>query len=227
MNKYFSDLLIKKVRLRISSIKQKLEIMKKSIIILLAAMLITPIATFAQLKIKPSFGINFANIKDSEGNFAIDGQTGFSVGGTVQIGRKFVVEPGVFWQKDKYEIKDIAGTAGEVIKGDYSSIKIPLYLGFYIIGDSKSTLGIKVFGGPSAKFNLGAGSDELGGIGEIGTDDIQNAIWGVKAGAGVDFLFLFADLGYNWGLNDVFKGDMLGDLNSQTNHFEITIGLKF
>jgi len=201
--------------------------MKKTLVIILAALLIAPFATFAQIKIKPAFGINFANIKNSDNKFAIDGQTGFSVGGTVQIGKKFVVEPGVFWQKDKYEIKDIDDMPGEIIKGDYSSIKIPLYLGFYIIGDSKSTLGIKIFGGPSAKFNIGAGSDEIEGIKEIGKDDIQNAIWGVKAGAGVDFMFLFADLGYNWGLNDVFKGDRIGDINSQTNHFELTVGLKF
>jgi len=201
--------------------------MKKTLVIILAALLVAPVATFAQLKIKPAFGINFAHIKNSDNRFAIDGQTGFSVGGTVQIGRKFVVEPGVFWQKDNYEIKDIEDMPGEIIKGDYSSIKIPLHLGFYIIGDSKSTLGIKVFGGPSAKFNIGAGSDDIGGIKEIGKDDIQNAIWGVKAGAGVDFMFLFADLGYNWGLNDVFKGDRLGDINSQTNHFELTVGLKF
>jgi hypothetical protein len=201
--------------------------MKKTIIIILAALLIAPVATFAQIKIKPAFGINFSNIKNDDNKFAIDGQTGFSVGGTVQIGRKFVVEPGVFWQKDKYEIKDVDALPGEVIKGDYSSIKIPLYLGFYIIGDSKSTLGIKVFGGPSAKFNIGAGSDEIAGIKDIGKDDINNAIWGVKAGAGVDFMFLFADLGYNWGLNDVFKGDWFNDVKSQTNHFELTIGLKF
>jgi len=201
--------------------------MKKTLLIVLIGMLVIPFSTMAQLKIKPSFGINFANIKNSDNKFAIDGQTGFSVGGTVQIGRKFVVEPGVFWQKDKYEIKDINDVPGAVIKGDYSSIKIPLYLGFYLIGDSKSTLGIKIFGGPSAKFNLGAGSDEIGGITEIGKDDIQNAIWGVKAGAGVDFMFLFADLGYNWGLNDVFNGDRFNDVNSQTNHFELTVGLKF
>ncbi len=202
--------------------------MKKTLFIILIGLMAVPFATFAQLKIKPSFGINFANIKNSDNKFAIDGKTGFSIGGTVQFGEKFVVEPGIFWQKDNYEGEYSAvGITKEVINGDYSSLKIPLYLGYYIIGDSKSTIGIKVFGGPSAKFNLGAGSDEVEGIGEIGKDDIENIIWGVKAGAGVDFMSFFADLGYNWGLNDVFNSDRLSDINSQTNHFEITIGLKF
>jgi len=201
--------------------------MKKTLLIIMIGIIAVPFATLAQLKIKPAFGINFAHIKDSEGNFAIDGQTGFQAGGSIQFGKKFVVEPGVFWQKDKYEIKSVDDAFSGVISGHYSSLKIPLYLGFYIIGDAKSTLGIRVFGGPSAKFNIGAGSDEIGGITEIGKDDIKNAIWGVKAGAGVEFMFLFAELGYNWGLSDVFSGDRFGDVDSQTNHFELTFGLKF
>jgi len=172
--------------------------MKKAVLIILVAVLVIPVATMAQLKIKPSFGINFANVKNGSGKVAIDGQTGFQVGGTVQFGRKFVVEPGVFWQKDKYEVKSADDAFKGVVSGHYNSLKIPLYLGYYVIGDAKSTLGIRVFGGPSAKFNMGAGSDEIEGIGEIVKDDIKNAMWGVKAGAGVEFMFMFAELGYNW-----------------------------
>lgn len=198
--------------------------MKKTLFIFLMAIIAIPFSTQAQFKFKPSFGINFAHFKKGNSVLALDGQTGFSAGISLAIGKKFIVEPGVFWEKDNYEVKSAEDAFEGVVKGDYNSLKIPLYLGYYIIGDSKSTFGLRILAGPSAKFTLGASSDEIGGIGDIGKDDIKNAIWGVKAGAGVDFLFLFAELGYNWGLSDVFKNY---DSNSQTNHFELTFGLKF
>ena len=193
--------------------------MKKTLLVVLIGLWFVPFVSFAQLKIKPAFGINFANIKDSEGNFALDGKTGYQVGGTVQLGSKFVFEPGIFWQRDNYEVKDALSTGKDIIKGDYSSLKIPVYLGYYIVGDAKSTLGIKLFGGPSAKFVI---SEDNNGLPDQ-FSDLNDAIWGVKAGAGVDFLSVFVELGYNWGLNEVFKDVE----DSQTNHFEITFGLMF
>jgi len=198
--------------------------MKKTLFIFLLSVIAIPFATQAQIKFKPAFGINFAHIKNSEGHLAIDGQTGFSVGLSLAIGKKLYVEPGVFWEKDNYEVKSAEDAFKGVIQGNYNGLKIPLNVGFYLLGDSKAKLGVRVFGGASGKFTLGASSDEIEGIGDIGKDDIKNSIWGVKAGAGVDFLFLFAELGYNWGFGDVFKNY---EGNSQTNHFELTFGLKF
>ncbi len=191
--------------------------MKKTLLVILIGLLVVPFASFAQLKIKPAFGINFSSVNTDE--FKMEGKTGYQIGGTVQLGNKFVFEPGIFWQRDNYEVTDAISTGQDVIKGNYSSLKIPVYLGYYIIGDAKSTLGIKLFAGPSAKFVITENDNGL----PTEFSDLNDAIWGVKAGAGVDFLFLFADLGYNWGLNEVFKDVE----NSQTNHFEITFGLKF
>ncbi len=191
--------------------------MKKTLLVILIGLLVVPFTSFAQLKIKPAFGINFSSVNTDE--FKMEGKTGYQIGGTVQLGNKFVFEPGIFWQRDNYEVTDAISTGQDVIKGNYSSLKIPVYLGYYIIGDAKSTLGIKLFAGPSAKFVITENDNGL----PTEFSDLNDAIWGVKAGAGVDFLFLFADLGYNWGLNEVFKDVE----NSQTNHFEITFGLKF
>ena len=198
-------------------VKLNLNKMKKIIFSLTIALLAIASVANAQLTIKPAFGINFASINTDE--YKMDGKTGYMLGGTVAIGSKFIFEPGIFWQKDNYEVNDAWDTGKDVISGDYSAIKIPVYLGYYIIGDAKSTLGVRLFGGPSAKFII---SENDNGIPDE-FSDVNNAIWGVKAGAGVEFLFLFAELGYNWGLNEVFK-----DIeNSQTNHFELTFGLKF
>ncbi|NPA36598.1 MAG: PorT family protein [Chlorobi bacterium] len=193
--------------------------MKKTLLILMVTLLLVPFASMAQIKIKPAFGINFASLNTDE--YKMEGKTGYQIGGSIAFGTKFIVEPGIFWQKDNYEGEYTALSIGQevVFDGDYSSLKIPLYFGYYLIGDSKSTLGIRVFGGPSAKFVI---SDDNNGLPDE-FSDINDAIWGIKLGAGVDFSFMFAELGYNWGLNEVFDGVD----NSQTNHFELTFGMKF
>lgn len=190
--------------------------MKKTIFSIAIGLLAFTYMANAQITIKPAFGINFASINTDK--VKMEGKTGYMIGGTVAFGSKFVVEPGIFWQRENFEATNAWDTGADVIKGNYNNLKIPVYLGYYIIGDAKSTLGIRVFGGPSAKFVLSADFDDA----DV-KDKLNSAIWGVKAGAGVEFSLFFAELGYNWGLNEVFK-----DIeNSQTNHFELTFGLKF
>ncbi len=193
--------------------------MKKIIFSITVGLLAFAFMASAQLVIKPTVGINFANIKNSSNKYALDGKTGFQIGGSVALGSKIVFEPGLFWQKDNYKVGVDLTTGKDIISGDYSAVKIPVYLGYYIIGDAKSALGIRLFGGPSAKFVI---SENDNGIPKD-LSDINNAIWGVKVGAGAEVSMFFAELGYNWGLNEAFKGID----NSQTNHFELTFGLKF
>ncbi len=190
--------------------------MKKIIFSVTIALIAFTSMVNAQLTIKPAFGINFSSINTD--TYKMEGKTGYMIGGTVAIGSKFVFEPGIFWQKDNYEVTGTIGDATDVFKGDYSAVKIPVYLGYYIIGDAKSTLGVRLFGGPSAKFVI---SENDNGIPDK-FDDINSAIWGVKVGAGAEVSMFFAELGYNWGLNEVFSEID----NSQTNHFDL-VSLNF
>jgi hypothetical protein len=75
-----------------------------------------------------------------------------------------------------------------------------------------------VFAGPSAKFVISAVQE-----GGITKDDFNNLLWGINAGAGLDFWILFADLGYEWGLKDVFKN---ATQSTKNNHFTLNLGVR-
>ena len=78
--------------------------MKKIIFSITIGLLAFTFMANAQLTIKPAFGINFASLDTKE--YKMEGKTGYMIGGTVAIGSKFIFEPGIFWQKDNYEVED-------------------------------------------------------------------------------------------------------------------------
>ncbi len=171
----------------------------------------------AQVEIKPAFGVNFSNLKDDSG-YGLKGKTGYQIGGTVAFGKKFYVEPGIFWQKDNYDINDPGDVVDDIKNGGYSTINIPLNVGYSLLGSEETTFGLRVFAGPSAKFVISV--VEEGGVTK---DDFNNLLWGLNAGAGLDFWILFADLGYEWGLNEVIKSV---DNTTKNDHFYINFGVR-
>ena len=64
-------------------------------------------------------------------------------------------------------------------------------------------------------------------------DSFKDANWGLQFGAGVDFLFLTADLRYELGLNDMFDDDALATGTQdpfvgkfRNNVFMLSVGFK-
>jgi hypothetical protein len=59
-------------------------------------------------------------------------------------------------------------------------------------------------------------------------DDFSNVNWGLQFGAGVDFLFLTADVRYELGLNNIYKTPegATVDPTIKNNVFFISLGWK-
>ena len=51
----------------------------------------------------------------------------------------------------------------------------------------------------------------------------NSAIWAADIGAGLDVLFLFLDVGYEFGLSNVFTDD---SVNSKNNVFYVNLGFR-
>ena len=49
------------------------------------------------------------------------------------------------------------------------------------------------------------GADQLGRFEPVMEDDFSNINWALQFGAGIDFLFLTADIRYELGLNNIYK----------------------
>lgn len=174
--------------------------------------------SWAQLEIKPAIGWNISRMSNDPEFAEASGRVGYQFGGSVLIGDKFYVEPGVFWSRisSKLVVKGTSSVNQE-FKPDIHGLRIPVMVGYHLLGSRKSMADIRIFAGPSASMVLDVKGDNLD------KDDFENITWGGNVGAGVDLLFLFADMGYEFGLSQVYKND---DEKAKNHHFWMNVGIR-
>lgn len=170
----------------------------------------------AQTQVKPGIGVNFLGISGSSVDDA-KGQVGWQVGGSIAFGEKFYFEPGVFYQTESAEFSSANDPQLSDLK--LNGFRIPVAVGFDLLGNADSTVGLRVFGGGSGFF-LASVSDGLD------KDDYSSPQWGVFAGAGVDLTIIYLDLSYQWSVTDIQKDISNIDLGKTKGIF-LTAGLRF
>lgn len=168
--------------------------MKK--IIITSFLLLTIIYAEAQVELKPAIGFNITNVTKDPVSGQSNGQAGFQVGASVLIGTKFYVDPGVFYVKKSTEFVS-EGTDFEDFKLDMAGIRIPVAIGYNLLGNEDSFANLRVFGGGSGFFVTSVDG------GDADKDDVNTTSWGVFAGAGLDVWILFLDVKYEWSLTNI------------------------
>lgn len=191
--------------------------MKKLSLIVVAVFLV--ITTFGQATIKPSVGISY---NDFSGTTVDDakGKIGMQLGGSVAFGKKFYIEPGVFYATKSTEFTSPSEASTNInedalIKG----IRVPVAVGFGLLGNEKSLASLRVFGGGSGFFVTGVGDN-------MNKDNVTSPTWGVFAGAGVDFWIMFAEASYEWSLSNVTTDVANIDFGKSRTLF-FTVGFRF
>lgn len=161
------------------------------------------VLVFGQLEVKPTVGLNFSRLSSDPESFSQSARAGFQLGGSLQFGKKLYVEPGIFWVNSGSELVH-ANDTDLSYNLDVSAIRIPVFVGYQIIGgDKENIFGLRVFGGPTGSWVTKVSADET----KLNKEDFSSFLWGVDVGAGVDVWLLFLDIGYEWGLNQVFDED--------------------
>ena len=174
---------------------------------------------FSQVAFKPSLGISFNDFSsNSSGEFK--GKVGVQLGGSVAIGKKFYVEPGIFYATKSSEFsylnsQNTSIAVDAVIKG----IRVPLALGVDVIGNTKSLVNIRIFGGGSGFFMTGVSDDLV-------KDNFSSPTWGTFAGVGTDILMFFADISYEWSLTNATK-DISNIEFGKSRTLFVTVGFRF
>lgn len=155
----------------------------------------------SQIVLKPGIGFNFTSLSNDPLTYESTGRIGWQLGGTIAFGDEFYFEPGIFWVKNNWELQN-PQVAGNKFKNDISSLRIPVFVGWNVIGDATDDKNFHVFGGPAAqiitKVNPGTGFVE---------DDFNKFIWGMNLGAGLAIGKIFIDGGYEWGFINIYKND--------------------
>src|SRR5664279_2053035 len=171
--------------------------MKKKILLTVLCYLVVVVAYSQEIVIKPTVGLDFTNLSKDPSTGTYKSQAGFQVGGSVSFGKKFYVEPGVFYAEKSADYVYVNSGTNSTTRYSLSGIRIPLAVGYSIIGGGniKDPFGLRVFGGGSAFI--------LTSVSQGNKSDYNSTNWGVFAGLGLDVAFLFLDLKYEWSLTNV------------------------
>ncbi|MCC6410232.1 MAG: PorT family protein [Saprospiraceae bacterium] len=168
----------------------------------------------AQVTLRPQIGINASSLSTDLDSLTYNSNVGFQLGGDLVFGNKFYVQPGVMFE---YLSNPIDPRTGEEQDFKRSYLRIPVMVGYNFAGAEKS-FGFRVFTGPNASFNLSSKTDNQ----DI-EEYVKSTIWGWNAGLGLDISILFVDLGYQFGLSEVFENF---DEGARNNLFYANAGVR-
>jgi hypothetical protein len=187
--------------------------MKRYVSLLLA--LGIAFASFSQTTIKPAVGLNFTDFsKDGGPGGKAQARVGWQLGGSVAFGTKFYWEPGLFYVGKSTEFSDPTSTT---INTNINGIRAILGAGYQVLGNQKSTVVLRIFGGISGFF--------ITSTDNIDKDAINTSNFGLYAGAGLDFWKLFIDLSYEWSLTNIQKDISAIDIGKMRTLF-INAGIR-
>lgn len=152
--------------------------------------------SFAQLELKPAAGVNFSNFSKDPESGESSADVGWQIGGTISTGQKLYFEGGLFWVNKSTEFKE--NSTDNTFSTEFSGLRVPVMVGYHLLGEEGSIFGLRGFGGASA-FILTSQKNPF----DIPKDDFTSLSWGVFLGAGVDISMFFVDVKYEWSLSDV------------------------
>lgn len=191
----------------------------------LALFLLSAEIMFGQFSFGLKLGANFAKLTSSLDSIVPSTKAGLQIGGFVRIGKKFYVQPEVYYS-----------LAGGTLSGDSSdwkqaitigSVDVPVLVGFKIL--NAKVVNLRILAGPMVSFVTNTKIKNVSDIaGPIEAADLKNVNWAIQAGGGIDVLFMTLDLRYQWGLNNVINtiSNTTADVNSKQNTWVISLGFK-
>ena len=194
----------------------KLNIMKKLATLLVLCLMLQ--AVDAQFSLKPTVGVNVSSATKDPNSGKAKGKVGYQFGASAVWGRKFYIEPAVYFQQINVEY---TSSTDEELNFDKKTkgIRVPIQAGFNVLGSRASDVNIHIFGGASGYFVTG-----VDGVPEDDID-IESPQWGVLAGAGVDLWLFFLDIKYEWSLTDITSVTQF-DIG-KTHAFYVNAGVRF
>jgi hypothetical protein len=198
--------------------------MKNTIAVFVCIILISG-SIFGQFSIRPYIGINSAKITEDFEDINWQSQLGYQGGIDLQIGDKFYLQPGLQWELIRTNFDPQNPIPGLDTKFKASHIRIPLMLGVKALSSSSNLFNFRIYTGPDVAFTVSHSDHSFLGV-EINDDTYNKLHWSWNGGVGVDFLFLFVDVGYKFGVSEYFNQDNVNN-PARTNVFFANVGMKF
>ena len=187
--------------------------------IMFCFLMVFTVSAMAQFSIRPQIGYNASNLTQSFKDISFTNDNGFQFGVDMQIGSKLYFQPGIMWESANNELKDVVDGNNNSFR--VNRVRVPVMLGYKFFGpDTEGIVDFRIFTGPNASFIV---NKDLKQSALINDNDFKNAIYGWNFGAGIDIAIVFVDLGYSFGLSEVFENVDSGPRN---NLFYVNGGIR-
>lgn len=190
----------------------------KKVILIVTMVSVSVVSAFSQFQTRLSLGMSATDFS-KEASGTTKAKAGVQLGGTFAYGDKFYVEPGLFYTVKSTEFTYSTDDKTKELNQDMivKGLRIPISVGYYLIGNSESFIGLRAYGGASGFIALNTGSG-------IDKKDLNNPGWATHLGASLDIWKLFVDAQYEWSLNDFMKEKSL-DLGQHRSLY-VNAGVK-
>ena len=190
--------------------------MMKQFTVFLGIFFMSITGLYAQVEIKALVGTNFATLSKPAEGTNVSARAGYQFGAGLLIGDKFYVEPGIQIVKTSKTLT--SETETDEITFSQNFVKIPVYAGYHLLGHESGPVALRIFAGPAAMISgkITKGDDQ------INKDDIKDAHWMLDAGVGVDILFLFVEVNYEYAFSKYWTEQLL---DSSHRGFLINAGI--
>lgn len=181
-------------------------------------LLLQPLSSFSQAELRIGAGFNASSFPSDLEGYSLSSAMGYQFGAELQFGDRLFFQTGLHFENMKTNI-DAQPSGISAENFEVNRLRIPVYLGFRFT-TNESWLNGRLFTGPNASLVVNRTLDEAF---DLDDDDLSSVLFGYNVGAGVDIAFLFVDVGYMFGLNDVLD---LGNSSSSNNLFFVNGGLR-
>jgi hypothetical protein len=200
-------------------------IMKKLVFLIVSLFSFSFLHAQLPISFGPKVGFTTSKLSTDKDEIKESFKANFQGGAFLRLGRKTYLQPEVnFISKGGLFSKNEFMGAREI---GLSTIEIPVLLGVRLL-DLKLA-NIRVMAGPSMAFVIDKNirmQDDLTSL-QLTRDEIldklEDVIWGVQAGAGIDLLMFTLDVRYEWGLNNVINHQ---NLELKNSIFNVSLGWK-
>jgi hypothetical protein len=183
-------------------------------------------AVYAQLAVRPYFGVNSTTLTKDYSNAQWQSELGYQGGVDLQIGNKIYFQSGLQWEMLNSSLRPTNPSIGDLTEFRSTHLRIPLLLGIRLFDAStKDLFNIRVFTGPDASFLIGSNGAVFNNV-RFNRDALKNTSFGYNLGVGLDVLIFFADAGYRWGLTRFFDETLINN-GSRANVFYANAGIRF
>lgn len=173
----------------------------------------------AQFEVRLLGGINSSTYTSDFQDAEFRSGWGYQFGVDVLMGDSWFFQPGLQLEFLNNPVNDIDlsnGTDDIIV----NRLRIPVYIGHRFL-EKGSSINARLFGGVNGAIVVNKSIAESLDFEET---DMSDFTYGITVGGGLDFLFLFLDVGYMFGMNDVFKD---AEDSPHNNLFFANVGIRF